>query len=283
MKNTEQTDLNDRYITKARFIQVNQLPQIDAHLTAKLYFDTEKDQSSLVRNNQDNDFNSNNLTIINSITLSKQAENDNEVITKALVDQFHQQNERSLRDVGLDFYDESNKLVKSNQDNILNDKKLTNLDSITPNRNPSLDNELTNKLYVDNELDENTVIRFNQTLQTLHLKVSVGNDTYNLTKNNKISITDITEIKFPNTGINLLQKGNNFCNNKINQSRINDFIKSTRSNSPTGVSGATSLSPVGNAFMYIKASDNNSGDNVFISWERTDFTQITKKTLYYNI
>ena len=35
VKNTEHIDLNDRNITNARFIQVNQLPQIDSHLCAK--------------------------------------------------------------------------------------------------------------------------------------------------------------------------------------------------------------------------------------------------------
>ena len=39
VKNTTHIDLNDRNITNARFIQVNQLPQIDSHLTAKLYVD----------------------------------------------------------------------------------------------------------------------------------------------------------------------------------------------------------------------------------------------------
>ena len=39
LKKTEHIDLNDRNITNARFIQVNQLPQIDSHLTAKLYVD----------------------------------------------------------------------------------------------------------------------------------------------------------------------------------------------------------------------------------------------------
>ena len=112
IKNNAHIDLNDRNITNARFIQVNQLAQIDSHLTAKLYVDREIDQPSLVGNNQDNDFGNYNLTNINSITLNKQAENDNEVITKAYVDQFHQENERSRRDVGLDFYDESSDLVK---------------------------------------------------------------------------------------------------------------------------------------------------------------------------
>ena len=58
---------------------------------------------SLVRNKQDNDFNNNHLSNINSITLNKQTENVNEVITKAYVDQFHQEYERSRRDLGLDF------------------------------------------------------------------------------------------------------------------------------------------------------------------------------------
>ena len=113
IKNTSDINLNDRITTNAKFIQVNQLPQIDSHLTAKLYVDNAIDEISVVRNNQDNDFNNNNLTNIKRITLNKEAENDNEVNTKAYVDQFHQENERSRRDVGLVFYDESSDLVKT--------------------------------------------------------------------------------------------------------------------------------------------------------------------------
>ena len=40
IKNTEHIDLNDRNINNARFLQVNQLPQIESHLTAELYVDT---------------------------------------------------------------------------------------------------------------------------------------------------------------------------------------------------------------------------------------------------
>ena len=39
VKSNAHIDLNDRNITNARFIQVNQLPQIDSHSTAKLYVD----------------------------------------------------------------------------------------------------------------------------------------------------------------------------------------------------------------------------------------------------
>ena len=77
IKNNAHIDLNDRNITNARFIQVNQLPQIDSHLTAKLYVDNAIDEPSLVTNNKDNDFGNYNLTNINSITVNKQAENDN--------------------------------------------------------------------------------------------------------------------------------------------------------------------------------------------------------------
>ena len=126
--------------------------------------------------------------------MNKQAENDNEVITKSYVDQFHQKNEQSRRDLGIDFYDESSDLVKNNQDNDFNDNKLTNLDSIIINRIPTLDTEVPNKKYIDDELNKNTIVRFNQTLSN-YLKVSVGSDTYNLTKYDKIQITDTTIIK----------------------------------------------------------------------------------------
>ena len=151
MKNTEHIYLNDRMVTNARFIQVNQWPQIDSHLTAKLYVDSSIDEPSLNRNNQNNNFNSYNLTNINSITLNTQAVSDNQVITKAYVDQFRQENERSRRDFGNDFFDESNDLVKNNQDNDFNDNKLTNSDSITVNIKPASDNDLSNNKFIDNE------------------------------------------------------------------------------------------------------------------------------------
>ena len=171
IKNTEHIDLNDRNITNARFTQVNQWPQIDSHLTPRLYVDNAIDESSLVRNNQDNDFNNKNLTNINSNTLNTQAVNDKQVIRKAYVDQFHQENERSRRDFGLDFYDESNDLVKNNLDNDLNDSKVININLITIKNNPTDDNHVSNKKYIDDELDKNTIVRFSQTLQIISKSV----------------------------------------------------------------------------------------------------------------
>ena len=247
----------------------------------KNYVDTLFNDSSIIKNNKDNDFGNYNLSNINSITLNKEAENDNEVITKTYVDQFHNDNERNRRDLGLSFYNESGDLVKNNQDNDLNDNKLTNIKSITINSNPTDDNHVSNEKYIDDEVDKNTIVRFNQTLSN-YLKVSVGNDIYNLTKYDKISITDVTEIKFPNRGSQLLQKWNIYGNKKIYQSRIFDFIRSSKTGSPTDNSGAINTPPIGTAFMYIETSGNNNGDNVYIILERTDIIQISNITFYFN-
>ena len=234
IKNVDNVDFNDKDIDNVGWIKVNKWPRDGEHLTPKLYVDNAIHESSLLRLHRDEKLK---LDEQDSILLDSILIPPNTIIelpTKSYVDSLHGENERSRRDLGLDFYDESS-----------------------------------------------TLVRFNQTLQN-YLKVSVGNDTYNLTKYNKISITDITEIKFPNSGNALLQKWKIYCNNKNNQSRISDFIKSTKTNSPTGFSGATSLSPIGDAFMYVETISNNHGSNVFVSWERTDITQISNITLYYN-
>ena len=181
-------------------------------MTPKVYVDASINESSLVRNNQNTDFNNNNLTNINSITLNTQAVNDNQVITKAYVDQFHQENERSRRDLVIDFYNESNELVKNNQDKDLNDNKLTNINSITINNNPTDDNHVSNKKYVDDQLDKDTIVRLNVDSNDKYLKVNINNTTYNLQIYNKIKLTDSTVIKHPNSGGYLLQNWHIKCN-----------------------------------------------------------------------
>ena len=199
LKNTEQTDLNDRNTTNARFIQVNQWPQMDSHLAAKLYVCNAIDEPSLVRIKEDNDFNDHNLTNKNSNTLNTQAVKVNQVIKKVYLDQFHNDNERNRGDLGLSFHDGEVDLVKDSQDNDINDNKLSILDSIKGKRAPTSNNALANKNNIDDELDKNTFLRFNQTLEN-YLKVFFGNDTYNLTKYDKIPITEITFFINPNTG-----------------------------------------------------------------------------------
>ena len=70
-------------------------------------------------------------------------------------------------------------MVKNHQDNEFNVKKVTNIDSITVNITPTSDNEVTNKKYVDDSIEEGTIVRPNQPLEN-YLTVAAGNDTYNL-------------------------------------------------------------------------------------------------------
>ena len=94
--------------------------------------------------------------------------------------------------------------MKNIKDNDFNDNKLTNINSITVNRDPSSENEETNKEHIDDSKREGTRVRFNKTLQN-DLKVSVRIDTYNLTKYDRIQVTDATGTNFPNIGRDLIQ------------------------------------------------------------------------------
>ena len=126
------------------------------------------------------------------------------------------------------------------------------------------------------------VLRFNQTFKN-YLKGFVGNDTYNFTKYDKKQITDTTNFKYPNTGGYLLQNWVLKCNDKNKNGKIQNFIKSTKTNSATGFSRVDSLPPIGNTFMYFETSSNIHGNNVFVSFERTDIVQISNIAFYYNI
>ena len=88
-------------------------------------------------------------------------------------------------------------------------------------------------------------------------------------------------MKAGNSGGYLLPYWKIVCNDKNGNGKIQNFIKSTKSSSPTGNSGATNLPPIGSAFLYIETSSNNNG-NVFVSLARIDIIQITNITFYYN-
>ena len=78
-------------------------------------------------------------------------------------------------------------------------------------------------------------------------------------------MTDTTVMKTGNTGGYLLPYWKFVCNDKNNSGKKQNFIKSTKTISPTSESGAPSLLPIGNDFMYIETSSNNHGPNVFVS------------------
>ena len=116
-------DFLDVKLENFKFVKINYQPAVNEDITPKILVDAAIDEPSLVRKIQGNIFNIFNSTNINSIILNSQAVNDDEVFTKAYVDQFHNDNERSRRDLGIDFFSESSDLVKNRQDNDLNEKQ----------------------------------------------------------------------------------------------------------------------------------------------------------------
>ena len=285
IKNTEHIDLNDRNITNCRFLSVNQLPQIDSHLTAKLYVDNSTNESSVLRLDpiEKLDLDNQDSIILNSTLTDPKTVI--EIPTKAFIDSLHEENERSRRDLGIDFYDESGDSVKNNQNNDFNDNIILNVASIQINNNPTNDDHAVNKKFIDDEIDTNTIVRLNDNSHDHYLQVRVNTLPYNLQIYNKTQIIDNTKMIFPNTGYDLLQNWKIVCNNRHGEGKPSDFIKSTKTNSPTGDSGASSLPPIGSCFMFIESSSNNhnsANDNVFVSFERTDIIHISNITFYYN-
>ena len=133
-KNTAQIDLNDRNITNARFIQINQLPQIHSHLAAKLYVDKAisegVNKQSLIRLDPDEKLKQDSLILNSTLTSPKTII---ELPTKNYI--------------GKKFDDSS---IIKNLDHVdFNDKILDNVHSIKVNSFPTLEEHLTPKIFVD--------------------------------------------------------------------------------------------------------------------------------------
>ena len=109
---------------------------------------------------------------------------------------------------------------------------------------------------IDDELNKNTILRFNRTLQN-YIIVTIGNTDYDLTKYDRIQIRDTTNIKYFNNGGYLSQQWNMKCSDQNVAGKRQNFVKSTKINSPTGNSGAATLPPIGDSFMWIETSANN--------------------------
>ena len=147
---------------------------------------------------------------------------DNQVITKAYVDQFDQENERSRRDLGLDFWIESSVLViKPRQ--ISNANNFLNLNNIIVNRNPSSEKEVIKKKSLYVELNKETILRFNQSLDSC-LKKSVGDNVYKFARCNKILITDTTFFKTGKSRKHLLPYQKTLWNDRNNKRKTQKFF-----------------------------------------------------------
>ena len=137
-----------------------------------------------------------------------------------------------------------------------------------------------NKKYVDDELNKKTILRFSQTLEN-YLKTSVDNDTYKCIENDKMQITETTNIKTPNSGGYLSHKWLKNVLIKIWMIKHRNFIKSTKTNSSTSHSGETSFPPIGKLFMYIETSSDIHGNNVFVSCVKIDILKIKITTFLH--
>ena len=102
-----------------------------------------------------------------------------------------------------------------------------------------------------------------------------------MTNYDKIQNTDTTIIK-PLNDAYLLPEWTVIFNDFHNNGKARNFKRATKTNSPTGYSGSKSLPPVGTTFVYIETSSINHGNNVFVSFERTDIIQISNIIIYYN-
>ena len=218
IKNTAHVDFNDKNFDNVRFIKVNSMPAVGEHVTAKYYvdhaFSYSVDESSLLGldPNQNLKLDEQDSIILNStltslITII-------ELLTKSYVDSLHE-SYRNRRDLTSVFND---------QDNEINNNKLTISDIVTVNRKLSSDNDISTKKYIDDQLDKKTILIFNQTLEN-YLEIPVGNDTFNLTKYDRIQIIDTTITKYAKTGGSFLQNWAIKCNDKNNSGKIQNFIK----------------------------------------------------------
>ena len=147
IKNSANIDLNDRNITNCRFLSVNQLPQIDSHLTAKLYVDKaisdSIDEPSLLRLDTDEKLTQDTIVLNSTLTSPKTIV---ELPTKNYVDN--------------KFNDSS---IIKNVDNVdFNDKDIDNVGWIKVNKWPRDGEHLIPKLYVDNAIHESSLLRLHR-------------------------------------------------------------------------------------------------------------------------
>ena len=188
IRNNAHLDFNDKNLDNVRFVKVNNMSAVREHLIPKYYVDQATfyrlDELSLLRLDPDEQLKLDEQDSINLNSTLTSPKSVIELPTKSYVDSLHESS-RNRRDSSSVFND---------QDIDFDKNKLTNLDSITVIRDPNSDNELANKNYIGDSIGEGTIVRFNQTLVN-YLKVSVGNDTYNLTKYDRKQITDTTIIK----------------------------------------------------------------------------------------
>ena len=123
------------------FMKVNCYSTIGEYPRAEHHLDLSINAPTLVRHKKGNDFNDRSSSNISHKISSSQIIDDNQVATEMYVDSLSENN-INRRDLSTAFND---------HDNEFDNKKLTFLDGISVNRNPTIDKELSKKI-IDDEL-----------------------------------------------------------------------------------------------------------------------------------
>ena len=95
----------------------------------------------------------------------------------------------------------------------------------------------------------------------------MGSVVYNPIKNEKKQTTDTTILNCPNMEDSLAEMGSK-CSDQNGAGKIDYFTKSSTMSTPTGSTGATSLTHIRDAYMYTETNSNNSGTNVYCIFEK---------------
>ena len=256
IRKTTHVDFGDKILDNVRFVKVNRLPAVRERLTPEKYIDEALSQSfhessviglgpveELNLDEQDSKFLQSTLTSPKTII---------KIPTKSYVDSLHE-NSRSGRDSSSVYNDQNIEFDNFN---------LTKLASITVNRAPIVDNELSTKKRFDDEMEKKRIQDLIKQLKN-YLKVSVGKVVYNLTKKDKTQTTVTTMINIGNSGGYLLPLLKIVCFDRSGTGRITNFSQSTKTDGPPGNLEATSVSSIGDSFMYIETSASKNGQSVF--------------------
>ena len=134
---------------------MNSLPGIREVLAPKLYVNNAINETTLVGNVKNNDFNNISSSNRSHIAMNSQPVDDNHAATEAYVDS-SSETDRNRRDLPFVFKD---------QDKVFDKKKLKVLGKITGHRYPTSNDEIASKNYVVDSLGEgyHAIPRFNQT------------------------------------------------------------------------------------------------------------------------
>ena len=147
IKNTAHVEFNDKNLDNVRFVKFNSMPAVGEHLTAKYYVNRavfhSVNESSLLGLDPDEKLKRDQQDSMNLNSTLTSPKRIIEWPNKSYVDSLHEIN-RNRRDLSS---------VYNDQDNEFDNTKLTNLDSVSVNTNPSSDHELVNEKHLDDELD----------------------------------------------------------------------------------------------------------------------------------